>query len=49
VVGITPTLAMAEAALGEGQRDVIFIHYARNRDVHAFGEQLAAWRRRIRG
>jgi nitric oxide dioxygenase len=43
-VGITPTLAMAEAALGEGQRDVIFIHYARNRDVHAFGEQLAAWR-----
>jgi nitric oxide dioxygenase len=42
-VGITPTLAMAEAALGEGVRDVIFIHYARNREVHAFGEAIAAW------
>lgn len=43
-VGITPTLAMAEAALDERQRDVIFIHYARNRNVHAFGQQLMAWR-----
>jgi len=42
-VGITPTLAMAEAALTEGKRDVIFIHYARNGDVHAFGEQIDTW------
>lgn len=42
-VGITPTLAMAEAALAEGQRDVIFIHYARNGDVHAFGETIDGW------
>lgn len=42
-VGITPTLAMAEAALKEGQRDVIFIHYARNGDVHAFRDQINTW------
>ncbi|MBB5373110.1 NO-inducible flavohemoprotein [Acidocella aromatica] len=42
-VGITPTLAMAEAALAEGKRDVIFAHYARNGDVHAFGDQIGAW------
>ncbi|HET6608906.1 MAG TPA: NO-inducible flavohemoprotein [Rhodopila sp.] len=42
-VGITPTLAMAEAALAEGKRDVTFLHYTRNREVHAFGETLAGW------
>ena len=34
-VGITPTLAMLEAALGTG-RAVYFIHAARNSAVHAF-------------
>ncbi|GAB2295003.1 hypothetical protein Dimus_029191 [Dionaea muscipula] len=42
-VGITPTLAMAEAALAEGKRDVTFLHYTRNREVHAFAETLAGW------
>lgn len=42
-VGITPTLAMAEMALAEGERDVTFLHYTRNREVHAFGETLAGW------
>lgn len=42
-VGITPTLAMAEAALAEGRRDVIFLHYARNKDVHAFEKTLGDW------
>lgn len=44
-VGITPTLAMAQVALAQGDRDVIFIHYARNRDVHAFHATVEAWRR----
>ncbi|UUZ71434.1 NO-inducible flavohemoprotein [Polaromonas sp. P1(28)-8] len=34
-VGITPTLAMLDAAL-ERQRPVHFIHFARNKSVHAF-------------
>ncbi|RVU04627.1 NO-inducible flavohemoprotein [Novosphingobium umbonatum] len=42
-VGITPTLAMAQAALAAGKRDVIFIHYARNGDVHAFGDLIDGW------
>ena len=42
-VGITPTLAMAETALEQGERDVVFIHYARNPEVQAFKETLAAW------
>ncbi len=42
-VGITPTLAMAEAALAEGKRDVTFLHYTRNREVHAFAETLTGW------
>ncbi len=42
-VGITPTLAMAETALAEGKRDVTFLHYTRNREVHAFAETLAGW------
>jgi nitric oxide dioxygenase len=44
-VGITPTLAMAQAALGEGERDVIVLHYARNPRVQAFGPTIADWRR----
>lgn len=42
-VGITPTLAMAEAALAEGKRDVFFLHYARNKDVQAFAKMLHDW------
>lgn len=42
-VGITPTLAMAEAALAEGKRDVLFLHYARNKEVHAFAKTLHDW------
>lgn len=42
-VGITPTLAMAQAALAAGNRDVIFIHYARNGVVHAFGDVIDGW------
>ncbi|HSI56947.1 MAG TPA: NO-inducible flavohemoprotein [Ideonella sp.] len=41
-VGITPTLAMLEAAL-KTSRPVHFIHCARNRAVHAFREQLDAF------
>ncbi|MBI6926506.1 NO-inducible flavohemoprotein [Pseudomonas putida] len=40
-VGITPTLAMLEAALPTG-RPVHFIHCARNGQVHAFREWLDA-------
>ena len=43
-VGITPTLAMAEAELACSGRPVVFIHYARNAEVQAFGAQLDAWR-----
>jgi len=46
-VGITPTLAMAEAALGAGEREVVFIHYARNPQVQAFANVLADWTRRF--
>ena len=46
-VGITPTLAMAEAALHGSERDVVFIHYARNAQVHAFAETLRAWSARF--
>ena len=46
-VGITPTLAMAEATLARGERPVIFIHYARNGQVQGFAEQLEAWRERF--
>jgi len=42
-VGITPTLAMAEAALAKGGREVAFLHYARNGDVHAFAQALKDW------
>ena len=40
-VGITPTLAMLDAAL-QGSRPVHFIHFARNRGAHAFREALDA-------
>ena len=40
-VGITPVLSMLEAALGSG-RDIHFIHYARNRAVHAFRDHVDA-------
>jgi nitric oxide dioxygenase len=40
-VGITPTLAMLEQALATG-REVVFIHCARNGEVHAFREQVEA-------
>lgn len=43
-VGITPTLAMADAALAAGKRPVVFIHYARNAQVQAFQGELARWR-----
>ena len=45
-VGITPTLAIAEAALEAGGRDVVFIHYARNAEVHAFQAVLKEWQTR---
>lgn len=38
-VGITPTLAMLDAAL-QAKRPVHFIHFARNRSVHAFREAI---------
>lgn len=44
-VGITPTLAMTEAALA-GARPITFIHYARNAEAHAFGELVDGWARR---
>jgi nitric oxide dioxygenase len=43
-VGITATLAMAQAALETGDRPVVFIHYARSAEVQAFKEVLQAWR-----
>ena len=42
-VGVTPTLAMAEAALAKGERDVVFLHYARDGKTRAFGKTLAEW------
>lgn len=42
-VGITPTLAMAEAALAQGGRDVTMVHFARDGHVHAFGATLDQW------
>lgn len=40
-VGITPTLPMLQAALPTG-REIIFIHCARDRGVHAFREKIDA-------
>jgi|SRR5438128_8272703 len=44
-VGITPTLAMAEAAINTG-RPITFIHYARSAQVHAFGDLIKTWSER---
>lgn len=44
-VGITPTLAMAEAALADTSRTIHFIHYARNSRVLGFGDRLESWAR----
>jgi nitric oxide dioxygenase len=46
-VGITPTLTMAEAALAGSHRQVIFIHYARNAQAHAFAEIIQTWATRF--
>ncbi|SFC48437.1 nitric oxide dioxygenase [Polaromonas sp. OV174] len=40
-VGITPTLAMLDAAL-QSRRPVHFIHFARNKSVHAFRDAVNA-------
>ena len=42
-VGVTPTLAMAEAALAKGERDVVFLHYARDGKARAFSKTLTEW------
>lgn len=42
-VGITPLLAMAEATLSRGERQIVFIHYARNAEVQAFADVLDDW------
>jgi nitric oxide dioxygenase len=42
-VGITASMAMAEATLGHSEREVIFIHYARNARVQAFADALTQW------
>ena len=46
-VGITPTLAMAQAALDTTQREVVFIHYARSPEVHAFDDAIGHWAERF--
>lgn len=45
-VGITPILAIAQAALESGNRQVVFIHYARNARVQGFQSVLAEWKSR---
>lgn len=42
-VGITPTLAMAQAALAGTARPVVFIHYARSAQTHAFHKLVRDW------
>ena len=46
-VGITPTIAMGEAALQAGDRPVVFIHYAKNAQAQAFRDQLREWQQRF--
>jgi nitric oxide dioxygenase len=46
-VGITPTMAMAETALEAGNRQVVFIHYARNAGAQAFKAVLRDWEQRF--
>lgn len=43
-VGITPLLAIAQAALESGDRQVVFIHYARNAGAQGFRKTLAEWK-----
>lgn len=45
-VGITPTLAMAESVLDNSDREIVFIHYARNAQVQAFGDVIRGWAQR---
>lgn len=45
-VGITPALTMAEYTLATHHRPVVFIHYARNAQVHAFADVLDNWTQR---
>ena len=46
-VGITATLAMAETELEAGNRQVVFIHYARNAKAQAFQAVLRDWTQRF--
>lgn len=43
-VGITPLLTIAQAALASGNRQVVFIHYARNAGAQGFRKTLAEWK-----
>ena len=43
-VGITPMMAIAQAALESGDRQVVFIHYARNSRVQGFQTVLDEWK-----
>jgi nitric oxide dioxygenase len=43
-VGITPLLAIAHAARASGNRQVVFIHYARNAGAQGFRKTLAEWK-----
>jgi nitric oxide dioxygenase len=43
-VGITPMMAIAQAALESGNRQVVFIHYARNMRVQGFQTVLDGWK-----
>ncbi len=42
-IGITPLLAMAEAALVQGSRPVTLVHWVRDAGVQAFARQLQDW------
>ena len=43
-VGITPMMAIAQAALESENRQVVFIHYARNMRVQGFQTVLDGWK-----
>jgi len=43
-VGITPMMAIAQAALESENRQVVFIHYARNMQVQGFQTVLNGWK-----
>ncbi len=46
-VGQTPFISMCEYLIATGsQREVVWVHGARNRSLHAFREKLADWSRR---